>query len=354
MGIRDCKVRVTNVDSQESGREILIQVIGEMSNRSAPPRKFVQTFVLAEQTNGYFVLNDIFRYLADEEDDDESEAPNNVAGELEANDVPATANAMHTLPTSTDRPEQEKQTEVVDTMLEKAAAEDDATPSITSGTDKVEEPAAEPEEPAAESPEEATQEVAQEETTQLEVPKDPEPSPAAATPEPSQSSAAPAPPAEPAAHAKPAAPKSWASLVAANKVAPAVPNVSSTTPVPSQPRAVPPAAPAQAPTPAPAPVSTSSVGGEEQALPSPGGWQTAGPDHNRKQNRPQSGSVSNAGGDRGNVSAYIKNVTERIDASTLRSTLAKFGKVEYFDISRTKVCFPLQSFCSYLLWWADL
>ena len=28
-----------------------------------------QTFILAAQTNGYFVLNDIFRYIVDEEDE---------------------------------------------------------------------------------------------------------------------------------------------------------------------------------------------------------------------------------------------------------------------------------------------
>jgi Nuclear transport factor 2 (NTF2) domain len=37
-----------------------------MSNRGEPWRKFVQTFFLAEQPNGYFVLNDIFRFLKEE------------------------------------------------------------------------------------------------------------------------------------------------------------------------------------------------------------------------------------------------------------------------------------------------
>ena len=63
LDFQDCKVRVTNVDSQASDSNIVIQVIGEISNKSQPHRKFTQTFVLATQTNGYFVLNDIFRYL---------------------------------------------------------------------------------------------------------------------------------------------------------------------------------------------------------------------------------------------------------------------------------------------------
>jgi hypothetical protein len=37
-----------------------------MSNKAGPWRKFVQTFFLAEQPNGYFVLNDIFRYLKED------------------------------------------------------------------------------------------------------------------------------------------------------------------------------------------------------------------------------------------------------------------------------------------------
>jgi len=45
-----------------------------MSNHGDPWRKFVQTFFLAEQPNGYFVLNDIFRFLKEDTvEDDVSE-----------------------------------------------------------------------------------------------------------------------------------------------------------------------------------------------------------------------------------------------------------------------------------------
>lgn len=58
----DCKVFVSNVDSQSSADGgIIVQVLGEMSNGAGPWRKFAQTFFLAEQPNGFFVLNDIFR-----------------------------------------------------------------------------------------------------------------------------------------------------------------------------------------------------------------------------------------------------------------------------------------------------
>lgn len=72
LGYQDAKVFVSNVDSQASAAGgIIIQVLGEMSNKGGAWRKFAQTFFLAEQPNGYFVLNDIFRYLKDEEEAEE-------------------------------------------------------------------------------------------------------------------------------------------------------------------------------------------------------------------------------------------------------------------------------------------
>ena len=67
IGFEDCKVFIHSVDAQSSANGgIIIQVIGEMSNHGETWRKFVQTFFLAEQPNGYFVLNDIFRFLKEE------------------------------------------------------------------------------------------------------------------------------------------------------------------------------------------------------------------------------------------------------------------------------------------------
>ena len=76
IGFQDCKVFIHSVDAQSSANGgIIIQVIGEMSNHGDPWRKFVQTFFLAEQPNGYFVLNDIFRFLKEDTvEDDVSEA----------------------------------------------------------------------------------------------------------------------------------------------------------------------------------------------------------------------------------------------------------------------------------------
>ena len=46
-----------------------MQVVGDMSNKGERWRKFAQTFFLAEQPTGYFVLNDIFRYLKEDGDE---------------------------------------------------------------------------------------------------------------------------------------------------------------------------------------------------------------------------------------------------------------------------------------------
>jgi len=75
LDFQDCRVYVSNVDSQSSAEGgIIVQVLGEISNKNQPWRKFAQTFFLAEQTNGYFVLNDIFRYLKEDEHEDEESA----------------------------------------------------------------------------------------------------------------------------------------------------------------------------------------------------------------------------------------------------------------------------------------
>ncbi|TKA51062.1 hypothetical protein B0A53_05857 [Rhodotorula sp. CCFEE 5036] len=87
----DCKVYISNVDSQSSAEGgILVQVIGEMSNANGPWRKFAQTFFLAGQHNGYFVLNDICRYIKEEGDEGtEAFVPPRV--ESSAAEVPASA-----------------------------------------------------------------------------------------------------------------------------------------------------------------------------------------------------------------------------------------------------------------------
>jgi hypothetical protein len=60
-------VMVSSVDSMPSANNgVIVQVLGEMSNQGTEARKFAQTFFLAEQPNGYYVLNDIFRFLRED------------------------------------------------------------------------------------------------------------------------------------------------------------------------------------------------------------------------------------------------------------------------------------------------
>lgn len=334
LDFQDCKVRVTNVDSQASDENIVIQVIGEMSNKSQPHRKFVQTFILAGQTNGYFVLNDIFRYIRD--DDEEEEAVLEVSepepeAHSEYQEPVSTANesAPKSLNDTQETVAHEPDVAEVDKKLEEVAHEEgtdeEDAPTQTNGTtfpEVAEEDApapavSAPEEPAVEEPPVP----AAEEAEQVEEPKAPVPTPAPVKSTPPVTAAPP----------KPAVPKSWAQLVAPKtSVAP--------TPAPApaaapQPKAAAPSPAAAHPkaaapsTPAP-PVRQPSPAGSQQD-----GWQTAGADHNRSKSRAQAPTIV---GPDGKVRAFIKNVYAGVDAEELKAHLNKFGELVYFDVNRAK------------------
>lgn len=357
LDIQDCKVRVTNVDTQESQKNILVQVIGEISNKAAPHRKFTQTFVLAEQPTGYYVLNDIFRYL-EEEDDVEGEEPMENGQRPMEEAVPTTVPepAPTTLTSSTDPVQQQRDAAQVDKKLEedllqKASGSDEALTEATpsngvSAPEAVEvthvgdTPAAAITEynGAAETSQQAAESIITEEEAQPEKPRDPDPTPVASPPKATQ--AAPAQAAQTSATPKSTAPKTWASMVASNKTAMPVPNPESSTSSAT-------AAPARA-KPASSSIKESvnpqgSAGDEGVLKQQPNGqngsagWQMAGTDNNKRQGRPHSQSVS---GNQDNVLGYVKNVTDKVDASILKETLNQFGKLVYFDVSRQKVRFP--------------
>ncbi|PLB33402.1 NTF2 and RRM domain protein [Aspergillus candidus] len=339
LDFQECKVRVLNVDSQASFDNILVSVIGEISNKSEPSRKFVQTFVLAEQPNGYYVLNDIFRYLVEEEEEvvNEESAP-----------APAAAPAA---------PAEKPAVEAVAPAAEEAApaAVDDAPASeeavaAVQAEEKVEKPEengaeVQPEAPAPQTngaQVEAATEVAkptEPEVVQPEKPATPEP-----TPEPTQAPVqeAPAPAKENVPPAR-AVPKTWANIASkiTGAAAPVVPAVPAAPAAPAKPAAAAAAtaapaaaaaptapasgsAPAPAAAPAAAPESTPAQPSTDSA-----GWQTAGHEHKKTQSR--------AGEEQG-VQAYVKNVTDKVDASLLRQALSRFGKLNHFDVSRTKNC----------------
>lgn len=323
---KDTKVRVTNVDSQGSDANIVIQVIGEISNQGQPHKRFVQTFVLAEQTNGYFVLNDIFRYLAEEPEEEElqqEQAANGVEEPAPAAAVPAEEEAPQGEVASS-----EEDLTKVDEKLEEVAKEEPSTEEITA-TGPTEEaaeaekvPEAEEAPAAEEAPKEAEAPAA---PVEEEKPKDPSPTPAPAAKKEAASVAMPAGP------PKPAAPRTWASLAAsAHKVATPVVAAPAAQQVPKEAKAAAPAQPAAA-----APAQTPAPAREQSPAASQGeaGWQSVS-GHKKEQSRAQNQAPA---ADADQRRAYIKNVYSQVQEGSLRAALSKFGEVEYLDLSRPKV-----------------
>ncbi|KAK9493494.1 hypothetical protein V1508DRAFT_86749 [Lipomyces doorenjongii] len=283
LGFQDCKVLVSNVDSQPSTNGgLVIQVLGEMSNRGVPSQKFVQTFFLAEQKSGYFVLNDIFRFLKEDvgSDYDEEELPIEEAAVPAITDDygesfagPQTTHAqepLHVPSSDTPGPESVEQDEA--TIQENFASH--SVDSESPGVFIVEEA-----EPAVEVPPEQSQ--------VDEVP----PVPLAPLPEPElevQSETAPAP-------AVPSGPVSWAALAAKRSAAvTATPNAT-------------PAAPAAAPEPV-------------KAAPAP----VAKPADEKKKSEYHS--------------AYIKGINDKVNDKALRDALSQFGPLKHFEVNRQKSC----------------
>ncbi|CAK7208291.1 hypothetical protein SBRCBS47491_000042 [Sporothrix bragantina] len=358
LNFQDCKVRISNVDSQASLDNILVQVIGEISNKSEDSRKFVQTFVLAEQKTGYFVLNDIFRYIKEEEE----EATEAVAAAPAEEEKPAEAEETKAEDASSVKAEEVAATKaqldaaVVDKKLEEvsaSAAKAPATPAVATPAEPAVPKAVVPAVPAkapvatpakAPEPEKAAQEVSEEEEKINELPKEPVPTPAVA-PAAAAPTAAPAPvpaaaPAEPEKPKGPPKPMTWASRAAAAAGPAARPVVM---PKPAAAAAAAPASPATSAAAAPAKPAAAAAVAPAAAKPaetdankdSGSEWQTAGAD-SKRQNRPQS--ISGPAQEKDSSLGYIKYVTDKVDEATLRSHLETFGPVVYFDISRTKNC----------------
>lgn len=343
LDFQDCKVRVSNVDSQASDESIVIQVIGETSNKGGEPKKFVQTFVLAQQPSGYFVLNDILRYI----DEDRDEEPRATA---EKDQVPAKENQVTSTiaeaePSKPEEPAEGKEparldAAVIDQKLaEVGDTEKDAAPA--SAADTPAEPSTEPaaavkvEAPeGSQDPEKTAQEIADEDVKKPETPKDPSPTPIAAR------TAAPAAAAEPEKPKGPPKPMTWASraAAAAGPLRPVVPLPKTATP-PAQARPAVPAVAQQPATPvaAAAPPAAEATSATSSAKDNDSEWQPAKGD-SKRQNRPQS--VSGPPVEKEGTMAYIKYVTEKVKADDLKSILAGYGELAYFDINRQKVCLP--------------
>ncbi|KAH9836364.1 uncharacterized protein C8Q71DRAFT_762098 [Rhodofomes roseus] len=335
IGFQDCKVFIHSVDAQSSANGgIIIQVIGEMSNQGDPWRKFVQTFFLAEQPNGYFVLNDIFRFLKEEavEDDQASD------GEAAAPAIPPLqASPAPSVVPSAPSPAPPAPVE--------HHPEPAATPTPPPAPEEPEEP------PAPPVPEPAPEPVQQQQPNGVHPEHEPEPAatparspspapepPATASPppvsppapkeQPLPTPAAPAPqqppqqPAPPPAVQAPAAPqpqqppqrKTWANLAAKDSskwgsaVAPDARGVSE----------------APAATGTPVPVS---------------GPQSPAPHVTTRPTAPHAHPALVAAQTVPTPQCFIKSVTENISEAALKKTLTeRFGPVKDVDILRNKAC----------------
>lgn len=336
LDFQDCKVRVSNVDSQASFDNIVIQVIGETSNKAGEPKKFVQTFVLAQQPSGYFVLNDILRYIDEETDDESAEAAEETVEESEVAAEPAAPVEAEAEPVEEEVeevPAAELDPAVVDEKLEEVSTSAKDT-TVNGDSDSSADEAKVSETSAAAptlSPDTTAKELAEEDAKEAEKPKDPSPTPVAKT--------VAAPPAvEPTGPPKP---MTWASRIAAAAgPKPVVPLAKAPTPpVPTQTRAPaaatsttqPAAATAAAPAAAPAATPAATEAPAKEAT----GWQTAGSD-SKRQNRPQS--ISGTPTEKEGTLGYVKYVTEKVQEADLRAALAAHGELTYFDINRQKVC----------------
>ncbi|KAL1843697.1 hypothetical protein VTJ49DRAFT_397 [Mycothermus thermophilus] len=344
MDFQDCKVRISNVDTQGSADNILITVIGEMANKDGEPKKFVQTFVLAQQPSGYFVLNDMLRFLNEDVEEEEPEVPAEEPAPAETTPAAETQPAQEAVAAEpaqekpATEPEAEKKEEPV---AEPAAAAETPAPEPAAAAEA--QPVAAVEEKQAPADVEKTIEaIAEEDVSKPEEPKDPAPTPAVAEPAPAaEPTAAPAPaqpekPKEPEAPKGPPKPMTWASRLAAGVPRAAVP-------VPAVKPATPPAAAqprAPAPAPAAAPRAPAPAQPQEAASPAPAPkdqgneWQTA--ETKRQSRGPHSAAAQS---DKDSTMAYIKLANPaKIDDAKLKEHLTTFGPLVYFDVNREKGC----------------
>lgn len=294
------------------------------------------------------MLNDVFRYILE---DDEEELENGDAANTEFAPQSGSDPLPATLTSSSDPAQQQHDATQVDRLLQ----EEDLKPSFKkpssdvadvskSGITAQTEIVVADDAPVAgvKEPEESADPLVKDSsvaggTVEAEKPRDPEPTPVASPPKASRAS--PVEAQTPSAPPKPAAPKTWANLVAANRAtAPVVPNgtaahaASATAPSKAKPTSSPTKESS---------IPSASNGDEGVTKPQPNGnagWQMAGSDNNKRQGRRHSQSMSSNKDAR---EGYLRNVTEKVDASILKAQLAAFGKLGYFDVNRQKVDQPL-------------
>lgn len=83
LNYKDYIAEIKTADAQQSfGEGVIVLVTGYLTGRDNVRKKFAQSFFLAPQEKGYFVLNDVFRYV---EDESAEAAPVSVNGGISEN-----------------------------------------------------------------------------------------------------------------------------------------------------------------------------------------------------------------------------------------------------------------------------
>jgi hypothetical protein len=82
LNYEDCTAEIKPADAQESYEKgVIVLVTGCLTGKDNVRRKFAQTFFLAPQDKGYYVLNDVFRYIEENDAPQLNSAPINVINE---------------------------------------------------------------------------------------------------------------------------------------------------------------------------------------------------------------------------------------------------------------------------------
>ncbi|KAA8897399.1 hypothetical protein TRICI_006743 [Trichomonascus ciferrii] len=317
---QDCKVLVSNVDVQSSADGgVVVQVLGEMANNGGPSQKFAQTFFLAPQPRGYYVLNDILRFLKEDvedcdEESKEDEKPEPPAQQPEAASSESSLFSQKIDNTSKQQQQQQQQQpqpvngsvngSVEKQQPDQAEPQQQATDKKPEPEPQEAQPSKEPEQPAAttsipEQAQEKQEQPAKRENVEQQQQK--------------QSQATETQPQQQKQQPSPAVPLTWADKISMN----APPKSSGSVESGNSPVAA-----GAAPTPAAAtkPTATKTTAATQQ----PKKQQQNGNGHGNK--KPEYHSV------------YLKQVTEKVDDRLLRQQLEKIGKVTHFQVEKAKQC----------------
>ncbi|KAF9121987.1 hypothetical protein BGW39_010122 [Mortierella sp. 14UC] len=342
LDFEDCKVLVSNVDSQTSlNGGIMIQVLGEMSNRGGPSQKFVQTFFLAEQPKGFYVLNDIFRYLKDDseveaevvEEEEQQEEPQIAvcppAPEPEVvicppapEPVPEPEIAICTsapepeiaAPPPTCEPEVAICPPATEPVVEEKPAVEEKKPAVEEKKPAVEEKKTEKKEykkhDKKADKKETKKDAAKKEAEVAERPKTPEPTKkqngdptAAEIVAPAVEAPVPAPAPVPA---EPPKPKTWANLAAKDSGAWGA--------------------------------AASASKGSSVNIPQPAAPKPQVVSQPKPQQQQQQGGFQKVNGHNEFYPIYVKNITDRISEEQLREALSKFGTIKKVELTHKGNC----------------